>query len=99
MVVGLEPTKSCTCQLATGLSKNDVSPSKKMHIVKVKTEGNEKEIGVRWCWAPIDVQRERGTCKTSLIGGGSDEDPPMLKSVNGLRRKSDKVSGFCILHT
>ena len=41
-VVGQKLTRSCACQLATGLSMNEVSSSEKMYTIKVKTKGDNK---------------------------------------------------------
>ena len=57
---------------------------KKVHTVKAETKGDnvdEREMVLG------SARRRRRTCKTNPAGGGSDEDPSMLKSVRCFERK------------
>ena len=74
----------------TGMPKNDVPSSEKMHTVNIETEcGKVDRRGV--VLGSIQHQR-RKACKTSPSGGDFGEDPLTLKLVDGLREESDKIS-------
>ena len=64
--------------------EDDVPSSEKVHTVKVNTEGSEvdqKNMVLGF------ARHQRRTCKISLTRGGFGKDPPMVKSVNWLKKK------------
>ena len=70
---------------ADGTPKDGVPSPKKVHTIKAKgeSEGLSVYSGAGLRWAPGKTK----TCKGSPTGGGSGEDPPMLKSVRWLEEK------------
>ena len=61
-----------------------VSSSKKAYTIKAETEGSK--VDQRRVVLGSAQRRRRKACKISLVGGGSHEDLPTLKSVKWLER-------------
>ena len=67
------------------MSKDDVPSSEKVHIVKIEIEGGK--VDRRRVVLGSTQHRSGRACKTNLVRGGSDEDPPIFKSVRWFEKK------------